>query len=526
MNIRKYLPVIGMSVVAKMLLTLGSTLFVALAILSYGGVVPLGMSDFIFLFLLTTLAAAYRPGWAFLLLVSVLPIEIVNLAPLSIGSGLRPYQFLVLAIYAGLGVRILSGRSVPNRPTFHIGDFFLLLIPIGSVVASLNAPSLNASLKLSVILFSCYALYVLFRLYIRSSEDIGRILPFAIVSSILTTGFAIIQNVLYLYGSGLLEVMPGRPNGLFAEPDWLGMFLVLTIPVLISAGYFIASRSHSPREFFRMKRSIGFLLALVACFIALILTVSRSAWLGAGITAIVAVLLALFAGRPRVAGILTLAIGGSMILALDLVLLIPLSDFDLFGRAGSIGSGLQTITVSCENTVILPDRIASVDELSPFGCRHIDLQEIDAEHVAGHFVSTINRTDPNVSIRKQIYDQSIMLGREHPVLGVGWGTVTQALGADTRGAGLNASDVFLEIWLGSGLIGLLGFIGFFGFVIVSALRDFFRRRETFPFFLIIASIGLVTFDLFNSGILLAFLWAFLGIAGSYLTHEPDFSEIL
>ena len=324
----------------------------------------------------------------------------------------------------------------------------------------------------------------------------------------------------------LLEVMPGRPNGLFAEPDWLGMFLVLTIPVLISAGYFIASRSHSPREFFRMKRSIGFLLALVACFIALILTVSRSAWLGAGITAIVAVLLALFAGRPRVAGILTLAIGGSMILALDLVLLIPLSDFDLFGRAGSIGSGLQTITVSCENTVILPDRIASVDELSPFGCRHIDLQEIDAEHVAGHFVSTINRTDPNVSIRKQIYDQSIMLGREHPVLGVGWGTVTQALGADTRGAGLNASDVFLEIWLGSGLIGLLGFIGFFGFVIVSALRDFFRRRETFPFFLIIASIGLVTFDLFNSGILLAFLWAFLGIAGSYLTHEPDFSEIL
>ncbi|MEI7749465.1 MAG: O-antigen ligase family protein [Candidatus Moraniibacteriota bacterium] len=526
MNLRKYLPVIGMSAVAKMLLTISGTLFGALVILSYGGIIPLGMSDFVFLFLLTTLAAAYRPGWVFLLLVSVLPIEIVNLAPASFGSGIHPYQFLMVAIFVGLGIRILSHRSVPSRPRVHVGDFLLLLVPIGSVFAAFNAPAPGVALRFSIILFSFYALYVLFRLYVRSSEDVGRILPFAIVSALLTVGVSIVQNGLFLGGNGFFEVMPGRPNGLFAEPDWLGMYLVPTFAIFLSAGYFIASRSSSVREFFRMKRSVFLSVGSIICLATLIISVSRSAWLGVGVTAFVAIGLALLAGRPRVAGILSILIAGSAILAFDLVALVPLTDFDLFGRAESIGSGRQTITVSCEQPVTLPEHVASVDELAPLGCRHINLEEIGAEYAAGRFVSEIDRDDPNVSIRKQIYDRSLALGREHPVLGVGWGTVTRTLGADARGAGLNASDLFLEVWLGSGLLGLLGLVGLLLLLAFRSVSDFFRHRGTFAFFLLTAFAGLVTFDMLNSGILLGFFFALLGIAGSYLFHESDFAETL
>jgi len=526
MDLWKYLPVIGMSAVGKMLLTISGTLFIVLAILSYGGVLPLGASDFAFLFLLTTLAAAYRPGWIFLLLVSVLPIEIVNLAPASFGSGIHPYQFLMVAIFVGLGIRILARRSVPSRPKLHVGDILLLLVPIGSVFATLNAPVPGATLRFSVILFSFYALYALFRIYVRSSEDIGRILPFSIMSSLLTIGVAIAQNVIFLGGKGFFEVMPGRPNGLFAEPDWLGMFLVSVFATLITAGYFIASRSSSARECFRMKRSVFLSLGLIACLVALILSVSRSAWLGAGAVAFVAIALTFLAGRPRVAGILAVMIGGSAVLAFDLVTLAPLTNFDLFGRAESIGSGRQTITVSCERPIALPEHVASVDELASFGCRHINLEEVGSESAAGRFVVEIDRDDPNVSIRKQIYNRSLVLGREHLVLGIGWGTIGDVLGHDERGAGLNASDVFLEVWLGSGILGLVGLLGFLLLLAIRALRDFFHLHGTFPFFLLTAFSGLVAFDLLNSGILLGFFFALLGIAGSYLFHESDFTETL
>ena len=106
-----------MSPIAMMLLFVGAAIAITLPIFSYGGYLPLGIPDFAFLFVLTALAAMYRPGWIFLLLVSTLPLEIVNLAPSSFGSGIRPYQFLTLAIIVGLTARFLSRRPLPVGAT-------------------------------------------------------------------------------------------------------------------------------------------------------------------------------------------------------------------------------------------------------------------------------------------------------------------------------------------------------------------------------------------------------------------------
>lgn len=526
LNLRNFLPSLSMSPIAKSLLFASGAIFIILVTTAYRGVLPLGLPDFLFLLILSILAAAYRPGWMFLLLVTVLPLEMVNLAPAAFGTGIRPYQFLMLAIYAGLAVRSVSGRSLPIWPKPHAGDILLSLIPIGALIAVVNAPDHMASFRLAVILFSFLALYLLFRMYIRTAEDVGRILPFVVLSTGLVIALSIFQNVRFLSGERSFEVMPGRPNGPFAEPDWLGMYLVFGFSILLSSGYLIASRSESMRKALRTKRSVLLFLAFIPVSVALIITVSRSAWIGAGSAVFTAMALVVLIRRPIVNAFLMPMTVIAVSVALGSVLVVPLTDFDLSGRAGSIGSGLQSVTVSCEREVGLPDRIESAEQLSSFGCRHIDLEEIEVERSAGKFVAQIDRNDPNVSIRKEIYARSFALAREHPILGAGWGTISSVLGQDERGTGLNASNIFLESWIGSGAAGLIGLSAFFLVLLFRSWSDLIRFRGVFPFFMLTVFVGLTVFNLFNSGILLGFFWALLGVSGSYVFREDDFSETL
>ena len=101
-------------------------------------------------------------------------------------------------------------------------------------------------------------------------------------------------------------------------------------------------------------------------------------------------------------------------------------------------------------------------------------------------------------------------------MGVGWGSIGKILGADERGASLNASNIFLEIWLGSGLIGLLCFIIFLGNILLKTAKAFISTQDfdakIFSVFILSTLSGLIVFNLFNSGILLGFFWVFLGVA--------------
>jgi len=526
MNIRFLFPYLGMSPVTKTLLLFAGFLSVILPLLPGAGLLPLGTADFVFLFSIVSLFAAYRPGWIFLLLVSVLPMEIVNLAPTAFGADVRAYQFLTVAIFLGLGIRFLAGRKMPGWPKPVPTDFLLALIPAGSVFAAMNAPDPGTAFRFSVILFSFYVLYGLCRIYIRSSEDVGRIVPFVVLSGLITSSYAVVQNVAFLSGHPAGEVMPGRPNAGFPEADWLGGFLVVIVAVFLARAYRSGSRDARMSEIFRTGTGISLLLGLPLALLALVLSVSRSAWLGTFVSAIVFAVLPLLrkSFRPALFSAGFFALSGAF--AFLVAFSVPLSDFDLFGRAGSIGSGLQTITVSCDEKTELPEHIGDVAELAAFGCRHIDLEDIPSERSSGRFVTETDRDDPNVSIRKETYRKSLEFGRQHPVLGIGWGSVTDALGTDGRGTGLNASNVFLEVWLGSGILGLAGLVGFLGFLMSVSLRDFFRSGGVFPLFLLSATMGSVVFDFFNSGILLGFVWVFLGVAGSYLSREEPFTDTL
>lgn len=516
----------GMTPLALLLLLSAALLSVALPVADLTGILPIGVVPFLGLFVLLSTFATYRPGWVFLFLVTILPFETVSLAPEAFPADIRPYQLLTVAVFAGLGIRVFFRREVPGRPKFGLADALLALVPIGAFLSATNAPDSGGAFRLAVILLSFYGIYLLFRLYVRSSEDVGRIFPFVILSVAVTAVVAITQNIVHLSGTGSCEVMPGRPNAFFAEPDWLGMFLVSSFALLMSSGYLIVSRSDSFRHAVRTRRTALLYLTFSLVLTALILSVSRSAWLGASATLVVALLLvAMIRSAKGTAFLATLPLA-AFLAALSSTLAVPLTDFDLSGRAGSIGSGRQTVTVSCFEETALPDRVATVEELTPLGCRHIDLEEIPAEIADGRFITEIERDDPNVSIRKNIYGRSLSMAMEHPLLGAGWGTVTSSLGTDGRGAGLNASNVFLEVWLGSGFAGLFGLVGFLFLLAFRAFADFRVSKGVFPLFLLSSFAGLVVFDLFNSGILLGFFWALLGIAGSYLSREEPFTETI
>nr|MBP6889465.1 hypothetical protein [Candidatus Moranbacteria bacterium] len=99
---------------------------------------------------------------------------------------------------------------------------------------------------------------------------------------------------------------------------------------------------------------------------------------------------------------------------------------------------------------------------------------------------------------------------------IGWGIVGAHLGVDNQGSMLNASNIFLEFWLGSGLVG----VG--AFSLLWFLYGFQSGRRTlvgggsevaFHLFFHLVWIGFTVFNLFNSGILLGIFFAFLGLGG-------------
>jgi O-antigen ligase len=268
---------------------------------------------------------------------------------------------------------------------------------------------------------------------------------------------------------------------------------------------------------------------LVLIETTLLLTMARSAWLGAvalvlcfGVGYLIRIKLETGRFLGRRWWLFLVPFLGATLASLVFVLFTPLSPFPLLERIESTG-GLQTITVACNERQSLPETIESLDDLSAFGCRHITLETIEAEQSAGFYVTTVDRPDPNVTIRGEIYGRVTRLIQDHIFLGLGWGSVTALLGVDERGAGLNASNVFLEVWLGSGLLGLVAFVLFLVFM---SLRLFSRilnpdqkDQGLLSLTLLALLIGFTVFNLFNSGILLGFYFLFFSVVA--LMAEPE-----
>ncbi len=504
----------------------------ALIMLSNARVLPLDPINLAFFTFVTLLFALYRPGWAFLFFVGMIPLEIINIAPLMWGFDLRPYQWLAIIIFAAVMLRA-AARTLPFdlvKPRWF--DWILLLVPVGAFIAAAYAPDTNATLKQAIITLSFGLVYAVGRIFWQSYDDIRQAVPFFLGSSLVVLSYALWQNLRFLADGTGFEVMAGRPNATFSEADWLGLFIIVVISVLYSLIFqmFFPKKQegisypvYRISEWVRKPDAWLVFVALVFTFVILIITVARSAWLGATATTVVFMAVVWFQNGLREAARSSVFVGGSAIFALALVFIFQLTPFDIANRAQSTASGLQEITIACEQDSIvpvLPSKISDMGELEPFHCRHIMLEEIGSEQAGGRFISTIYRDDPNISIRQKIYAKTWNEIQNHSVTGIGWGSIASILGTDERGAGLNASNVFLEVWLGSGLIGLIAFsVVWFGIMISAGLRLFKNTSPSDkPLLLFVLSTwaGITLFDLFNSGILLGFFFLYLALGGLIL----------
>ncbi len=481
---------------------------IVLTILFYIGVLPLSVEYFLFYSLLLFLACLARPSWMFLFFVAILPLEIVSVTPVDFGFDLRPYQWVGGFLGIAIGIRFVTGRLVQPFFRWHMVDTIFVILFSGIVFAGIVGQSV--ALKQTVVVGSFLFLYFLSRLFLRQWQDVKQALFFFLLSASLVLLWGISQNILFFLGYGHFSIMPGRPNGTLIEPDWLGLFCLF---VLAPALWWLKERL---TDRFSLKALLLPLSFLLLIFTTLIITVSRSAWIGAVVLLGSFLVLVFyeknkgFAFRPALLSIECLIVVFGV--ALVLVETVPLTRFALIDRAGSVASQYQTITIVCDGTMTPPQYIETGETLSQYGCQHILLEEKEARLAEGKIVTTTKRPDPNVNIRKAIYETSLGEIKDHPVVGIGWGNIGPKLGLDERGASYNASNLFLELWLGGGIVALMAFIMFVGGVLFMSYR-MWKRAVVSPFAAPLLAIlaGFLVFNLFNTGLLLGFVWVWFAL---------------
>jgi O-antigen ligase len=398
-------------------------------------------------------------------------------------------------------------------------DWALLVAAIVGLIGN----AYTRSVRGAIIFTSFAALYFLIRTYVRDLEDLKKITPFFLVSSFLVIFYGIGQNIFFSLGLPSFEVMPGRPNATFPEPDWLGMFLAFLAPAAYAFIYFIQETPASGETGEKWKKFVFPYIFLALIFTLVIISVSRSAWLAVFFQAMIFLWIILTRllfpyndWQWRTFLTTMIRIGSALGVALGVIYLFNLTTFQLGSRAQSTGSGLQKITVSCAENVDLPEKINTAGELEKFNCRHINLEEIEKEKAKGNFIKEIYRDDPNVSIRGEIYRKSWAEIKKHTILGVGWGNIGKVLGSDERGASLNASNIFLDVWLGGGIFGFLAFLAVWVYIFIRAVLNYIKAagaaEGAFAVFILTAWVGLTVSNLFNSGIFLGFFWLFIAVS--------------
>ena len=167
----------------------------------------------------------------------------------------------------------------------------------------------------------------------------------------MVTLFVFYQMLAARNGWSDFQVMAGRANGTFTEPDWLGIYLALSLAIIFWLKLYSKegdSKLMAARVSWHFFYSSVTNILIFLTFLTLILTVARSAWLGAVAVGIGYLFLSLLTreGWLKVAkrGLSVIVLAT---LAFGLAFGAGLSGFHFGNRVASSVSGMQKITVSC-----------------------------------------------------------------------------------------------------------------------------------------------------------------------------------
>lgn len=510
----------------KRVLTVVNVLIVSTLIFWYhlGFFDSISLPFFIVIVLGLFILAFYNPLFSFVVFVGVIPLEIINLSPEGFDIMLRPYQLVAVITFIAFILRSIIEKArftasadkliTSLRRNLDIFDVSVIALVILSIVSMFLIGG-EVVIKQTIVFLSFIFIFFITRIFVRNKDDVIALFPIIISSGAVVSVYAILQNILYKIGVHHMEVMPGRPNATFSEADWLGMYLVFVIAVSLAYLYYSTYHKHLWKFF-----NYALFATTSTLFVALIITVARSAWLGVIGVFIVYLLILFFSKRYNKLFVKHLCwITAVSVLSVIIVVAFNLTSFELNNRVTSTSSGLQEITVSCVSGEQayrdVPPVINNIDELKQFNCRHINLEEINSEETIGNTVIKIHRKDPNVVVRANTYSQTIEYIKQRPGTGYGWGGSSKLLGEDENGTPLNASNIFLEIALSVGIIGMSIFLVIFLSAITfsaKVLRISNNMKEkSIAIFAILGTVAIIIPNLFNAGLLLGFIWVFFGM---------------
>ncbi|MFO7807034.1 MAG: O-antigen ligase family protein [Candidatus Moraniibacteriota bacterium] len=506
------------------------------------GFLPMELPVFLFILFLILWFSWIRPIRMFWIFIILIPLERVILSSPQIPFSLRPYQLLGAALALALISRWIFEKfslrqkmrllKFDLKPLFswrgksgflNLRDFLILLFPFIAIASIANAPNKASSIKLTLVLVSFIVIYWLTANFFLNKKRLQEALWFFVATSLPILIFGAYQAFAHKLGWPDFQIFAERSNGTFAEPDWFGVYLVFLASIIYWLNLQLFKTKNSTKIASWELRRVGKWFAnfyLFFIFLVLLLTVARSAWLGfAGVTAVYFVLLwwqgKVFKFKKLTSKSLFKESFSLMLIytfSIVVLLVFNLSQFHLINRAESSLSGMQKITISCEQDGQVPKKISSTEELSQYNCKHIRLEEISSEKNDGKLVKEVYRPDPNVEIRKNIYSKTWHSIKEHMIMGQGLGTSSEILGKDSHGQGLNSSNIFLEVWLSTGLIGLILFIGFFFLPIFLSLRRLFQKKKDnygLSLFIVLSGAAFLIPNLFNAGIFLGIFWIWL-----------------
>ncbi|PID55442.1 hypothetical protein CSB45_16015, partial [candidate division KSB3 bacterium] len=470
--------------------------------------------------------AFFRPTLAAVFFVASVMCEALFVTPASFGFNVRLYQVVAVALCVS-GVFSLVIKKYIRRPVFrwHIFDSGVLLFLVGGIVSGALHYHVSGVVTQTIVFCSFGVVYFATRFIVQNRTDVIALFPLLIAGGTVVGAYAIVQNVLFALGAQHNEMMPGRPQATFTEPDWLGMYLVFVFAVCIAYLYDV---THN-KNVWRFSKPLLF-VSTTMITTAIIITVARSAWVGVVAVSVGYAVVLLWKKQSRILLKHTLWFCATIAVSSASVFLFSLTTFELDNRIYSTSTGKQEITVACDtlssrDALIARETIHNVAELAPYGCRHINLEDITTEKADGALVFTIDRDDPNVVSRVALYTTAYHAFAQKPFLGYGWGQSTHLFGTDQNGVPFNTSNLFLETAIAMGVFGVIvlcGLMGFLGYVSIKALRKAHNPAAiSGALFVFLGGIAIIVPNLFNAGMLLAYVWVFLGMSVAVFCKKPS-----
>ncbi|MHB9002574.1 MAG: O-antigen ligase family protein [Coriobacteriia bacterium] len=196
-----------------------------------------------------------------------------------------------------------------NFSPLHLGAFALLGAALWSLPFSIDP---HATQFATIRLFFGVAFFTLFAQYLRDERIFGRVISVLVLTSVASSALAIAQVYIpsllvvrrhTLGGAGLNYIW--RPSALFSDPNYLaGMLSVGIVAAVCKAAYAKDARAALP-----------WLAGALVCSVGLVVTLSRTGWIGVGVGLIVAVITS--PSRRRVAFMAVLGIAVALMVAIS-----------------------------------------------------------------------------------------------------------------------------------------------------------------------------------------------------------------